>query len=302
MDVREIAYQNKDITAKTLADQFKGKTFSVYGVDVPEIVDVEPTNLPEIEANELRLDNLFHLKDGSFAIVDYESSYDEENKVKYLGYIARVTKRIYNDYKSYETLRVIIIYTADVERRQTKPVLDIGGIRMNLTEAFLIDLDSAKIYENIDDKLKSGSSLDDEELMKLIIYPLTFKGKQAKQDAIEQVVEMLDRIEDDDTRRFVAKYLLTFTDKVINRENADKLRRILMLTKVEQIIENEKIEAVNIAVDKARREDREEARKEMERVVEKFLRKGSDVSMVSECTGFSVEDVQRIQENILQEA
>ena len=75
-----------------------------------------------------------------------------------------------------------------------------------------------------------------------------------------------------------------------------------MLTKVEQIIENEKIEAVNIAVDKARREDREEARKEMERVVEKFLRKGSDVSMVSECTGFSVEDVQRIQENILQEA
>ena len=113
---------------------------------------------------------------------------------------------------------------------------------------------------------------------------------------------MLDRIEDDDTRRFVAKYLLTFTDKVINRENADKLRRILMLTKVEQIIENEKIEAVNIAVDKARREDREEARKEMERVVERLLRKGDEVSVVSECTGFSIEDVQRIQESILQEA
>ena len=66
-------------------------------------------------------------------IVDYESSYDEENKVKYLSYVARVIKRIYNDYKSYETLRVIIIYTADEERRQTKPVLDIGGMRMNLT-------------------------------------------------------------------------------------------------------------------------------------------------------------------------
>ena len=304
--MKDIAYQNKDITAKSLADQFKGKTFSVYGIDVPEIVDVEPTNLPEVEANELRLDNLFRLKDGSFAIVDYESSYDEENKVKYFDYVARVVRRIYNDYKSYETLRVIIIYTADVERRQTKPVLDIGGIRMNLTEAFLIDLDSAKIYENIDDKLKSGSSLDDEELMKLIIYPLTFKGKQAKQDAIEQVVEMLDRIEDDDTRRFVAKYLLTFTDKVINRENADKLRRILMLTKVEQIIENEKIEAVNKAVtravDNTRREDREEARREMERVVERLLRKGEEVSIVSECTGFSIEDVQRIQESLLQEA
>ena len=296
--MKDIAYQNKDITAKSLANQFKGKTFSVYGIDVPEIVDVEPTNLPEIEANELRLDNLFRLKDGSFAIVDYESSYDEENKVKYFDYVARVVRRIYNDYKSYETLRVIIIYTADVERRQTKPVLDIGGMRMNLTEAFLIDLDSAKIYEDIQEKLDLRGVLSDEELMQLIIYPLTFKGAQAKQDAIEQVVEMLDRIEDDDTRRFVAKYLLTFTDKVINRENADKLRRILMLTKVEQIIENEKIEAVNRAVDNTRKE----ARKEMERVVEKFLRKGSDVSMVSECTGFSIEDVQKIQESILQEA
>ena len=56
----------------------------------------------------------------------------------------------------------------------------------------------------------------------------------------EYTKEMFDKIEDDDTRQFVAKYLLTFTDKVINQENADKLRRILMLTKVEQIIENEK--------------------------------------------------------------
>ena len=71
-----------------------------------------------------------------------------------------------------------------------------------------------------------------------------------------------------------------------------------MLTKVEQIIENEKIEAVNRAVDNTRKE----ARKEMERVVEKLLRKGDEVSIVSECTGFSIEDVQRIQESILQEA
>ena len=124
----------------------------------------------------------------------------------------------------------------------------------------------------------------------------------AQQEAIERVIKLLDNMTDEGARRFVAKYLLAFTDKVINKAQTDELRRIVMLTKVEQIIENEKIEAVNIAVDKARREDREEARKEMERVVEKLLRKGSDVSMVSECTGFSVEDVQRIQENILQEA
>ena len=298
MDVREIAYQNKDITAKTLADQFKGKTFSVYGVDVPEIVDVEPTNLPEIEANELRLDNLFRLKDGSFAIVDYESSYDEENKVKYLGYIARVTKRIYNDHKRFIPIRVIIIYTADVSRGETIPKVDLGVIKMELTEAFLIEQDSEAIYSGIEKRLDASGELSDEDTMRLIIYPLTFKGNIAKQEAIERVIRLMDKLSDEEAKRFVAKYLLAFTDKVINKAQTDELRRIVMLTKFEQIIENEKIEAVNKAVDNTRKE----ARKEMEKVVEKLLRKGSDVSMVSECTGFSIEDVQKIQESILQEA
>ena len=80
----KIAYQNKDIVSKLMAEEFKGKTFAVYGIDVPEIVEAKPTNLPAIEADELRLDNLFLLADGSYAIVDYESKYREKNCVDYL--------------------------------------------------------------------------------------------------------------------------------------------------------------------------------------------------------------------------
>ena len=81
----EIAYQNKDIVSTLMAEEFKGKTFAVYGIDVPEIVEAKPTNLPAIEADELRLDNLFLLADGSYAIVDYESKYREKNCVDYLN-------------------------------------------------------------------------------------------------------------------------------------------------------------------------------------------------------------------------
>ena len=34
-----IAYQNKDITSKLLAENFKGKTFRVYGLDIPEMAE-----------------------------------------------------------------------------------------------------------------------------------------------------------------------------------------------------------------------------------------------------------------------
>lgn len=55
-DDSEIAYQNKDIVSKILAEKFRGKSLRVYGLDLPEIKEILPTNLPAIEANELRLD------------------------------------------------------------------------------------------------------------------------------------------------------------------------------------------------------------------------------------------------------
>ena len=38
----DIAYQNKDITSKMLAENFKGKSFRVYGLDLPEVRNVLP--------------------------------------------------------------------------------------------------------------------------------------------------------------------------------------------------------------------------------------------------------------------
>ena len=79
----EIAYQNKDIFSKFMGERMRNKSFKAYGLDLPEIVRVEPTNLPTIKATELRIDNLFELADGTLAVVDYESDYDEKDKLKY---------------------------------------------------------------------------------------------------------------------------------------------------------------------------------------------------------------------------
>ena len=40
-------------------------------------------------------------------------------KVKYLGYLARIVKRLYNELKLIPLIRLIIIYTADVEKGST---------------------------------------------------------------------------------------------------------------------------------------------------------------------------------------
>ena len=166
-DSTEIAWQNKDIISKLFGESLKGKSLSVYGIRNSGITDVRPTNLPAIEANELRLDNLFLMEDGAYAIVDYESEYSDENKVKYLGYIARVSKRLYTEYGELKPLRMIVIYTADVEPGSTDPDIDMGAFHMKIEEAFLIGRDSVSIRNELTDKADRGESFTDEDASRI---------------------------------------------------------------------------------------------------------------------------------------
>lgn len=93
-------------------------------MDIPEIVEILPTNLPAVEANEMRLDNLFRLKDGTIVIVDYESTYSYADKIKYLNYVARTTKRYGLSEKQNQPVRMIVIYTGSIRRGTTRADVD----------------------------------------------------------------------------------------------------------------------------------------------------------------------------------
>ena len=272
----DIAYQNKDITSKILAEEFKGKSFAVYGVDIPKIVSVEPTNLPAIEANELRMDNLFLLEDGSYLLVDYESVYDEANKVKYLGYVVRVSQRLYNKFKSYPKIRMLVIYTADVKRGSTNPMLDVGCNKFEITEAFLSEISSSEVWNTISRHMASGAGIDSKEAMELIIYPLTFSDMEDKQRAVGDVISLIDKLQNEELKRFVLKYLLVFTDKIIKDEDANRIKEELMLTKVEKLIYQE----------------------ERERIAKNLLKDGYDLEMVIKNTGLSADAVSKLAEAI----
>ena len=88
-----IVYQNKDIEFKLMSETYKEKSFEAYGLNLPKIKEVLPTNLPAVSANEMRIDNLFLLEDDTLAIVDYESEDKVSNRVKYINYIGRIMQR-----------------------------------------------------------------------------------------------------------------------------------------------------------------------------------------------------------------
>ena len=289
---RPVSYHAKDVFSKVMAEAFKGKSFAPFGIDLPGIVDAEPTNLPAIEANELRMDNLFLLKDGSFAIIDYESDYSEENKIKYLGYLARVEKRLYNETGKIQKLRLIILYTADVKRGSTKPVIDLGCGQITITEGFLSEMDREEVWSRAENLIDCGIQLDETVMMQLMVYPLAYEKLQDKQDAIHRLIKMVDRLEDEKQKGFILSGIMVFADKIIRTEDAEEIRRKIMLTKVEKIIAREMQDAVDAAVEKNTTEV-------SSRIAGNLLRSGMSAEVVAENTNIPIESVRKLQEAVM---
>lgn len=229
-----IAYQNKDIEFKMLSESFKEKSFAAYGLNLPKIKAVLPTNLPAVSANELRMDNLFLLEDHTYALVDYESEDSVENRIKYVDYIARIVKRCYKENVVVPVIRMVVIYTGDVE--QADDTFWVGCMTLRMEQAFVSGLPTEDIYRTVKHKLEHGERLTEQELMRLIILPLAKKGKEGKRERIRQVIELAKRIGDEQEQKFVFAGLLVVSDKFIDKADAETIRREITMTKVGRLI------------------------------------------------------------------
>lgn len=128
--------------------------------------------------------------------------------------------------------------------------------------------------------------------MLLIILPLAKKGKEAKQKMIEQVVDLAKQIEDENTQAFVITGILVSSDKFIDRDYAKSVRRYLSMTKVFQILEEEKQEAINLA-------EKEGQRKSQLQIAENLIKAGADILMIMKGTGLTKEEIEEIKKNMM---
>ena len=285
-----IAYQNKDIEFKLMSETYKEKSFDAYGLKLPKIKEVLPTNLPAVSANEMRIDNLFLLEDDTVAIVDYESEDKTSNRVKYINYIGRIMQRYDSQGIRIPELRMIVIYTGDVET--AKDTWKTPCLTLKMEQVFIHSLPDAEIYQSVKKKLENNETLSEKELMLLIILPLAKKGKEVKQKVIEQVVDLAKQIEDENTQVFVITGILVSSDKFIDRDYAKSVRRYLSMTKVFQILEEEKQEAINLA-------EKEGQRKSQLQIAENLIKAGADILMIMKGTGLTKEEIEEIKKNMM---
>ena len=299
-----ITYQNKDVVSKIFGENLKEKSLAVYGINIPKIKEVLPTNLPVVEANEMRLDNLFCLEDNSIAIVDYESTYEYEDKIKYLNYVVRVLKRKGLIENINQLVRMIVIYTGDIKKGTTRADLNTGCLQFTVEEIFLSELNAPEIETTLTQKIKKEGIFTEEEQMKFVILPLIYTGKKEKQECIRRCFELAKQIDDSEMQIFLLSGLLVFTDKVIAKEDSERIKEWINMTKVGRLYEEEKLEALR-KLEEEKEQEKKEAVKEAKKQVKKqscctiarrMLKKGMPISEIqSFITNLSYEEIEALK-------
>ena len=134
--------------------------------------------------------------------------------------------------------------------------------------------------------------------MRLIVLPLTQQDKPIKQKLIEDTISLARQIPDEKQQLFAIAGILTATDKFIDRAYSNQIREWIKMTKVARLFEEEKIEAVNKAVDKAVNESRLAFHAQILENARTMLLDGEDYLKVMKYTGLTREEVDQVMASI----
>ena len=269
---------DRDALHKVLAQAYKGKSFAVLGIKLPPIREL----LPAIPLRDGFIDSLFLLEDGTYAVVEYASECHKTDMAQYPNYIAKVMEK-YDKGDGNFDLHLIIIYTGDVEK--ANPVFDCGCLTLHPKQVFLSRIDSRAVFDAIRQKIHSGIVLTDDDLMKLVVLPLTFPGTEGKQRMLERIVDLAEQIPDEGQRIFTLSGVIVASDKFINRDYMDQIRRRINMTQLGQLYEKEKIEYAN---QKVRENDLKRAKS--------LLNEGIDIVKIMKTYGFTEEELLHLQD------
>ena len=121
--------------------------------------------------------------------------------------------------------------------------------------------------------------------MALVILPLTVPDSEGKQKMLEKVVDLAEQIPDEGQRIFTLSGVIVASDKFINRDYMDQIRRRINMTQLGQLYEKEKIEYAN-----------QKVRENTKEMAKSLMDEGDDIIKIMKVTGLTEAELLRLQD------
>ena len=247
-----ITHSNKDVLFKVLSRNYENKSLAVYGLDLPRIKRLLPGSYPAVTATETHADNPFLLEDGTLLILEYESTVRADDFLKYAGYVTNALRQLRREGEDTTKVVIAVVYTGDIKRAPYE--LDVGALRVRVQQVFLSGFDTEGILADLKAKIEAGEPLEDDDVMRLIILPLTQPDKTRKQKLVEDAINLAKNVKDESQQLFAVAGIVTATAKFVEAEYLKNLKGWIKMNAFIRLFEEDKIEALSQQDKNVRRE------------------------------------------------
>ena len=112
------------------------------------------------------------------------------------------------------TKRMACLTCIDVEKAE--PSFDFGCLTIHPEQAFLSRMNGEAESDAIWQKIHSGFLLTDDDLMKLVVLPLSVPGSERKTQLFAEISSLARNIPDEEQRAFVLSAMTLATGRFIN--------------------------------------------------------------------------------------
>ena len=164
--------------------------------------------------------------------------------------------------------------------RDTLRDFDRGALRASVEQCACLASMRNRILADLSAKKNAGSQLEDDDVLMLIILPLTQPDKGLKQKLIEDAVSLAKRVQDERQKLFAIAGIVTATNKFIDSGYLKNLKGWFKMTKLARLYEEEEIDAVN------------QTRLEIAR---NLIESGLDITQVMQATGLTRAELDAVQ-------
>jgi len=279
-----IAHNYQDIIFKKMAELFKDETLEYYGLNLPKIVSVKPTELPTIKVSNQNMDFVFELEDNSLLHLEFQTTHKKADLLRFLQYDLALYA------KEKRKINTAVIYSG--KYKKAKKGLEIGSINYTVQQVFMIKYDGVKRYQEIKEKIEKSEELTDKDLMDIVFLAL-MKNEKEEEEVVEEAIKLATKIADEDKKDVVIGAVLAIADKYVREQYISKLKEVIRMTRIGASLFEEGIE-------KGKEEGELEGKKELVlEILNQRFGKEFDKELEEKIKKASEEEINKIKKNIL---
>ena len=230
------SWHHEDLAMKTAAQYFGEELLPVLGIR-GEVEYIAPTETVKLETRQFYQDFNYAMKEGNWVHLEFESDeITREDLKRFREYEAAASRAYKVDIVTY------VICSADVKELRCELKAGINTYRVEVIR--LKGKDADRLFKAIEEKKAKGVALTKTDLVPLLLTPL-MSGSLEIGERIIKSLKILHTAEASITQLELEKMqavLYTFADKFLDKNKLAKVREVIKMTLLGEMLVNDGIE------------------------------------------------------------